>query len=140
MTSLVPNYLSFRVGREWFGVHVDNIIEVLHFMMLIEVPTTTPDVLGLIALRDTVMPVIDLRLRFHVADAPLRLDTPIITLRTEQGTLGMVVDEVADVEAVTEMVYQAHMDAPYIMGVAKLDGKPLLLLNADLLQKSGTDT
>jgi len=135
MSNTVNNYLSFRVESEWYGISVNDIIEVLHFMMLTEIPTTTADVLGIVVLRDMMMPVVDLRLRFGLPDGRLRLDTPIIAVHTSHGALGIVVDEVDDVEQVTEIVYRNQVHAPYVLGVAKLDNRLLLLLDSELLRK-----
>ena len=68
-------YLCCRVGTEWYGVEVSRVIEVLHFAALHEVPGAKPDVLGLLTLRDLIMPVIDLRLRFGLdGDHPSTLE------------------------------------------------------------------
>jgi purine-binding chemotaxis protein CheW len=135
MSNTVNKYLSFRVGSEWYGIIVDDIIEVLHFMMLTEIPTTSADILGIVVLRDMMMPVVDLRLRFKLPEARLRIDTPIIAVQTSQGMLGIVVDEVDEVEQVTETVYQSQVHSPYIAGIAKLAHRLLLLLDTELLRK-----
>lgn len=129
------HYLSFRIGPEWYGVELDDIIEVLHFMALTELPAAPPDVLGLMVLRDTVMPVVDLRLRFDLPNASLTLNTPIIAVRTPHGPIGMVVDDVDDVEQVTEFVQHHETLSPYVNGVAKLPTRLLLLFDTALLRE-----
>src|SRR5579871_3762502 len=123
--------ISVRVGSQWYGIDVENVIEILHMVMLSEPPTSNPDVLGLIVVRNVVMPVVDLRLRFGSADPQYRLDTPIITLRTEHGTMGVVVDEIDNVEHIASENITANLgtDFPFLAGSAQTRDRLLLLLN-----------
>ncbi len=132
----VRQYLSFRVGHQWYGIEVDHILEVLHFVALSELPGSLTDVLGLMTLREEVMPVVDLRLRFGASETPLSLDTPIIAVRTPHGPLGLVVDDADDVEEVTsEQTADGHRAvSPYVNGVARLSGRLLLILDTALLR------
>jgi len=127
--------LTFRVGSQWYGIDVGNVIEILNMVMLSEVPATSPDVLGLIVLRNVVMPVVDLRVRFGIAQPDYRLDTPIITLRTERGSLGVVVDEIDNVEHIDSEHITANLggDFPFIGGTAQLQNRLLMLMNAAAL-------
>jgi purine-binding chemotaxis protein CheW len=133
MTDTSDSFLSFRVGPEWYGVDVDYITEVLHLVGLTELPGTAPDVLGLLTLRDSVMPVVDLRLRFNLPDAHLKLDTPIIAMRTTKGALGIVVDDVDDVEIISGVMDYQGDETRYVKGVIRQDDKLVLLLDVDEL-------
>ena len=128
-------YLRFRLGYEWYGIEVGSVIEVLHFMTLNELPTSRPDILGMMRLRELVIPVIDLRLHFHL-DAVYSLNTPIIAVNTQAGPTGLVVDEVNDLERVDESQITPHDDygSPYILGVARLPNSLLLLLEPSQLR------
>lgn len=136
MSTTTQHCLSLRVGQQWYGIAVDSVIEVLHLVALTELPAATPDVLGLMTVRNVVMPVIDLRLRFGLDDAPLRLDTPVIAIRTENGPIGLVVDEADDVEQISETQMSAYdsADSPYVASVARLPERLLLLLDTALLR------
>ena len=132
--------LSFRVGPQWYGVDVDAVIEVLHFVALTELPGTAADVLGLLTLRDRVMNVIDLRLRFGLVEAQLTLQTPIIALGTEHGPLGIVVDDVDDVVELSEMADYQGTESPCIAGAATLEDQLVLLVDAArLIEKDVRD-
>ncbi len=106
MTETMSHYLSFRVGTEWYGIDVDSVLEVLHFVALTELPAASSDIVGLLTARDRIMPVIDLRLRFGLPNPNYRLDTPIIAVHTASGPVGLVVDDTENVENImtTQMV------------------------------------
>lgn len=141
MTETSDSFLSFRVGPEWYGVDVDYITEVLHLVGLTELPGTAPDVLGLLTLRDSVMPVVDLRMRFNLPDAPLRLDTPIVAMRTASGPLAVVVDDVDDVEIISGVMDYQGDETHYIKGVIRQEEKLVLLLDVEeLYAETSTDT
>ena len=104
-------------------------------MLLNELPVTDPGLLGLMTIRNEVIPVIDLRVRFGLTQPEYRLDTPIIAARTSTGIVGLVVDNadtvenVPDVESIT---YQGS-ELPYLSGAVVLPEGLLLLLNIDQL-------
>ena len=135
MSEQSHNYLSFRVGPEWYGVNIDYITEVLHFVGLTELPGTNNDVLGLLTLRDTVMPVVDLRRRFRLPDSRLQLNTPIIAMRAPKGALGIVVDDVDDVEELSGIMDYEGDETPHIKGVIKQEDRLLLLLDVDRIYR-----
>jgi purine-binding chemotaxis protein CheW len=130
------NFLSFQVGEQWYGINIDDIIEVTYLVRLTELPAATPDMLGLITVRDEVMPVIDLRLRFGLGEAPLRMDTPILCVHSKRGAIGLVVDEAEDVLAINESNISDYdgSDSRYLKGVLRLPDRLLLLLDAARLR------
>lgn len=128
-------YLRCRVGREWYGIAVEQVIEVLQLVALNEIPGARPHVLGLLTLRDVVMPVMDLRILFGAEDIQLDLDTPIIALNTADGPVGVVVDDVDDVQRVSEIGDQHGHESPYIMATAKVEDRLLLLLDVERLKE-----
>ncbi len=133
MNETQQHHLSFRVGRQWYGIDVNRVIEVLHMVALTELPGTTPDVLGVMTLRDMVIPVVDLRLRFQLPEAQFRLETPIIAIRTTDGAIGIVVDDVDDVELITDMADYRGNESRYVEGVVNLPDKLLLLFDIEQL-------
>lgn len=126
-------YLTFRVGDQWYGVDVDNVIEVMHFVALDELPLAEPDILGLMTLRDKVITVLDLRRRFGVPDTTHHLYTPIIALRTDKCILGLVVDDVDDVQYIDEFAEYTGSNGAYIEQVARLSERLVMLLDVNQL-------
>ena len=128
-------YLRCRVGIQWYGIDVNHVIEVLNFMMLTELPGATADILGMMTLRNMVMPVLDLRLRFGLSAALYR-ETPIVAVSVLQSPLGLIVDEVDELTTVAEQQFAPYEGevSRYITGIARLSNSLLLLL--DLTQFS----
>lgn len=134
MAEKVHKYLSARIGSQWYGVEVEKVIEVLHLVAYTEAPALQDDVLGLTTVRDEVMPLIDLRRRFGLQDAQLKLDTPVVAIRETQGLIALIFDDADRVEDVTDAQIVTSQDAhqfPYIRAVAKLPGRLLLLLDTN---------
>ena len=134
MTSTAQHYLSFRVGTQWYGIAVHAVVEVHHMMLLTALPRPRPNVLGMMTLRDTVFPVLDLRLYFGIPNPRYQLDTPIIALKTSSGILGLVADDTDNIETISEqqIVSPEGDSLPYVVGVTRLRDRLLLLLDTTL--------
>ena len=65
-------YLRFQVGSQWYGISIDRVREVSYLMLLNELPATDASVLGLMTMRDEVIPVIDLRIRFGATESRIQ--------------------------------------------------------------------
>ncbi len=128
-------YLRCRVGREWYGINTNQVFKVLQMVALTELPNASPDVLGLLTLPDSVIPVIDMRQRLGVADAALRLETPIVAVSTATGPIGLVVDDADDIETIDESQIEVFTSevSPNIVGIARCPDHLLLLLDTSLL-------
>lgn len=128
-------YLTFRIGGEWYGVPVINVIEVLHMVALNHISQS--EVLGVMTLRERVIPVIDLRQRFGLS-CEYQLDTPIIAMQTAHGPLGLVVDEADNV-----LYLEASQFTPYSSGYVKnaiqVDGRMIFALDIDELEMQATN-
>jgi purine-binding chemotaxis protein CheW len=122
-------YLCFRVGDEWYGIDVTQVIEVLHFVALHHIPGSRPEILGLLTLREVTMPVIDMRLRFQADSADLSLDTPIIATHTPHGIVGLVVDDVDDVEEIFNISDHHAHESPFINGSSRVGDRLVLIVD-----------
>lgn len=124
-------FLAVRVGPMWYGISLPAVIEVLQMVALAELPETGPDVLGLLTLRDHIMPVIDLRVRFHQTNTQLSLRTPIVAARGSHDSemIGFVADEVDRVITIGADVEIKPMNSPYITGAVQLESYVLLMLD-----------
>jgi len=94
-------YLTFRVGEEDFALDVSNVREILEFTSITRVPKTPEYMRGVINLRGSVVPVLDMRLKFGLTEARKTIDTCIIVLEVdidgEKTVIGALVDSVQEV-------------------------------------------
>jgi purine-binding chemotaxis protein CheW len=133
MNSPMAQYLTLRVGTQWYGVPLRSVIEVHHMMLLTEPPKSTPNVIGLMSLRDNVFPILDLRLCFDMQNPEYRLDTPLVIIRHDSGYLGLVADEADTVENISDG-QQVNIDTnefAYVTGAIRLHDNVYLILDVD---------
>jgi chemotaxis signal transduction protein len=131
MANRTRGYLVVRVEREWYGIPVDAVIEVLHMVALNQLPESV--MLGVITLRDRSMKVFDLRQPFGITPA-YQLDTPIVAVNTPQGAVGLVVDEAESVIHVVADTITSY-DGAQIEGVFRLGERLIFVLQPDRLGK-----
>jgi purine-binding chemotaxis protein CheW len=134
-------YLTFRLGREEFAIQVLKVREIMGMQDITEVPHTPAYVKGVINLRGKVIPVVDLRLKFGLPEAPYDHRTCIIVVQIQgPGTpilTGIVVDAVSEVLniAASEIDdtpdFGDGVETPYLLGMAKTKGKVKILLDID---------
>jgi purine-binding chemotaxis protein CheW len=133
--------LTFSLGREVYGVDILRVKEIRGWSPVTRIPQSPQSVLGVLNLRGAIVPIIDLRVRFALAQAEFTAVTVIIvlSLRTEQGVreCGVVVDSVKDVVDIAPDSIRpapsmnAGKASEFIEGIASCDEQMLILLNAD---------
>ncbi len=139
-------YLTFSLVDEEYGIGILKIREIIGMMPITSVPQTPPFVKGVINLRGKVIPVMDLRLRFGMAESQYTERTCIIVVEMEgtAGTvqIGIVVDAVSevlnikgeDIEATP--TFGTNLNTEYILGMAKMEGGVKILLDIDKVLNS----
>lgn len=131
--------VSFKLGGETFGIEITKIREIILVGEITRVPEAPSYVKGLINLRSTVIPVIDLRSRFSLAETELTADSRIMVLHVGTRTIGIVVDSVNEVLRVTgEQISPAPPTVAsagndYMTGLVRLKEDLLILLDVDRL-------
>jgi len=127
----------FKLGREEYGVSILQVQEIKRITEITRVPHTPEYIKGVINLRGSVLPVIDLKKRLNLPQQDSTEDTRIIIVKVEEISVGMIVDAVSEVMTIS----QDQIDAPevvagsvaanYLSGVGKLDNRLLILLNLE---------
>lgn len=129
--------VSFRLEREVYGVAVAQVQEIILPGEITRLPQTPEYLRGLINLRSTVIPVIDLRLRFGLPAGETTDETRIMVINVSGKTIGLIVDAV---NAVLRISREAIVPPPptvaglareYLTGLARLDNQVLILLDVD---------
>jgi purine-binding chemotaxis protein CheW len=130
-------FCTFYLDNHMFGVKVEQVQEVFRYQEMTTVPLAPAVVRGLINLRGQIITAIDLRQRLGMV--PLTGDKlPMnVVVRTEDGVVSLLVDEIGDVLEVPEDVYERPPETiprevrQLVLGVYKLTGKLLLILDSE---------
>ena len=141
---MAGKYLTFTLGREYYGIGVLKVREIIRIMDVTSVPQMPPYIKGVVNLRGKVVPVVDLRIKFELVDTGMTERTCIVVaqLRTASGgsaLIGFIVDGVEEVVSIaTEDLeptpdFGAALDTQYILGMAKIKGRVKTLLDMDRL-------
>jgi len=128
--------LSFRLGAEEYAIMVEDVREVLKVFQLTRVPNAPEYVQGVMSLRGTVLPVIDLGMRLGMAPASRDEKARIIVVSTEDGDTGLWVDRVTGVFRIRpdeEKPVPEHIEkgAEYLRGIARKNEKLYILLDLE---------
>jgi len=134
-------YLTFMLGGKVYGLAILNIKEIIEYGDITEVPMTPEFISGVINLRGSVVPVIDLSQRFSGKATELAKRTSIIILEVKSADLsieiGVMVDMVNEVLDIHPSEIEPapslgdQIQTNFINGMAKVDGKLLILLNIE---------
>jgi purine-binding chemotaxis protein CheW len=133
--------VTFRVGSDVFGLDILRVREIILHQPLTRVPNSPDFVDGVINLRGQVVPVIALRKRFQLEESQPDQQARIVVLDVQSMVLGFIVDSVPEVlrvpaSAVVAPPRVAKVEGDYVSGVAKLDDRLLILLDADRIVSS----
>jgi len=136
-------YLSFKLGAEEYGIDILKVQEIRGY----EPPTrmaNVPDYIkGVVNLRGTIVPIVDLRIKFRLDAAEYNDFTVVIILNVSGRVLGVVVDGVSDVTSLCadqikpKPQFSAAVDADHIVGLGTVDGRMLILIDIERLVSSG---
>jgi purine-binding chemotaxis protein CheW len=134
-------YLTFQLSDEVFGLDVSHVREILEFTTVTKVPKTPDYMRGVINLRGSVVPVLDMRLKFGLTLTEKTVNTCIIVVEVdldgEQTIIGALVDSVQEVfELEPDQIEPAprigtHLKTEFIRGMGKKDDHFIILLNID---------
>ena len=138
LSHLAGKYLTFRLSGQEFGLEILKVREIIGHLNVTPIPQTPNYVKGIINLRGTVIPVIDLRLKFKMEPA-VSDRSCIIILEIQQAkspfSIGIIVDDVSDVydiqaDEIEDKQKLDHLfNANYILGVGKIEGNLKILLD-----------
>ncbi|MCX5818721.1 MAG: chemotaxis protein CheW [Deltaproteobacteria bacterium] len=134
-------YLTFSLAGEGYGIGIRKVKEIIGVMAITRIPQAPPCMKGVINLRGKVIPVVDLRLRFGMAEGEYAEKTCIIVVEVARDgsklPIGIIVDSVSevlnirggDIEDTPD--FGSRLDTHYILGLAKLGSGVKILLDID---------
>jgi purine-binding chemotaxis protein CheW len=140
-TSRGGKYLSFFLDREEFGIEIEKVKEIMGVVPIRPLPKAPAYIKGVINLRGQMIPIVELRLKFGMEKVDYTPKTCIVILEigktTGSSRIGIIVDTVLEVlnikedEIVDAPPFGGGIEAEYIRGLAKSNGKIKILLNME---------
>jgi purine-binding chemotaxis protein CheW len=133
-------YLTFRLDNQEYGLPIIEVQEIKGWSRMTPVPNAPPHMLGVLNLRGTIIPVIDLRARFGLQHKDHDEFTVIMVVSMGERLAGLVVDSVSDVVSAADDAIQenpeanTNLDQRFFKGLIESNGKLVILL--DVMQIS----
>lgn len=139
--------VSFRLAQEEYGIEITKVQEIILMGEITRVPQTPAYIKGLINLRSTVIPIVDLRTRFELPAAEPTDETRIMVINVEGKTTGIIVDAVSEVLRISmDQVSPppptvAGLGRDYLTGLVNLEQRLLIMLDIDkILAESDSES
>ncbi len=129
--------VGFQLGNEEYGIDILKVQEINRVTDITKIPQSPDFVEGVINLRGNIIPIIDLRKRFHMPEREHDRQTRIVVGEIDDRTVGFIVDAVSEVIRLPVNTVEppppivSGGKAEYIKGVGKLENRLLMLLDID---------
>jgi purine-binding chemotaxis protein CheW len=130
-------FCTFYLDGLLFGVALRGVQEVIPSLDMTQVPLAPEVVRGLINLRGQIVTAVDLRRRLELKPAPPDFHTMNVVVRSEDGVVSLLVDEIADVVEVEQSTFEPPPETlrgvvrSMILGIHKLDGRLMHVLDIE---------
>ncbi|KAF7598116.1 MAG: chemotaxis protein CheW [Candidatus Dactylopiibacterium carminicum] len=143
MNADIREFLGFSLGSEEYAVDILKVQEIRGYDAVTHVVNAPAFIKGVINLRGTIVPIVDLRIKFELGDPVYDQFTVVIVLSLAGGrVVGMVVDAVSEVVALAPNDIRAMpqmgsvVSAEYLTGLASLGERMIILLDIERLMSS----
>lgn len=141
-TSGAREYLTFRLDQEEYGIDILKVQEIRGYEPPTRVAEAPNFIKGVVNLRGTIVPIVDMRLKFNCAQAEYNSFTVVIVLNLRNRIVGIVVDSVSDVmELPAENIKPAPdldsgIDSAAVLGLGSLGDRMLILVDIERLMSA----
>lgn len=128
-------FCTFYLDKLLFGLELKTVQEVIRSLEVTQVPLAPPVVSGLINLRGQIVTAVDLRHRLEMEPRPVGVPAMNVVVRSEDGAVSLLVDEISDVVEVEESTFEPPPETlrgavrTMITGVHKLNDRLMLVLD-----------
>ena len=135
-------FLTFTLGEEEYGIDILNVQEIRGYDAVTRIANAPEYIKGVINMRGVIVPIIDMRIRFHLGNVEYNQFTVVIILNIGARVIGMVVDGVSDVTSLqNDQVrpspdFGAVLDTAYINGLATVDERMIIVIDIEKLMTS----
>jgi len=134
--------LTFTLGGEEYGIDILKVQEIRGYDAVTTIANTPDFIKGVINLRGLIVPIVDMRIKFHLGKIEYDQFTVVIILNVANRVVGMVVDGVSDVITLNPDQIKAApefgsgIDTQYVMGLGTVDDRMLILVDIERLMTS----
>jgi purine-binding chemotaxis protein CheW len=135
----IMQLVGFRLGSEYYAIAITKIQEIILMKPITRIPQVPDFIEGLINLRGSVIPIVNLRKRFGLPPRDVDDETRTIVVNIQDKTVGCIVDAVTQVMRINRDQIQAPplsvlaVSHQYIAGLARLDDRLLIILDIEKL-------
>ena len=132
-------YLTFRLGEEEYGIDILKVQEIRGYEQPTRIANAPEFIKGVVNLRGTIVPIVDMRLRFNCSNVEYNAFTVVIILNLRSRVVGIVVDSVSDVMALAADAVrpapdiESAIDSGCILGLGSVGERMLILLDIERL-------
>lgn len=139
LTTDGSQFLTFQLGEELYGVDILRVQEIKGYTAVTRIPNTPPHIKGVLNLRGTIVPIVELRTKFGMPTIDYTMFTVIVVVVVREKIMGLVVDAVSDVLNIDKKDIQpapqfgAKVDVSFLNGIGKSGDKLVALLDMDRL-------
>lgn len=136
-------FLTFNLGEELYGVDILRVQEIKGYTTVTKIPNTPPHIKGVLNLRGTIVPIVELRTKFGMPTIDYTAFTVIIVVVVRDKVMGLVVDAVSDVLNIDKKDIQfppqfgVKVDVSFLNGIGKSGDKLVALLDIDRMLPEG---
>ena len=137
VSEICLEYLCFRASDEIYGINIMDIKEIIKPRIVTEIPRAPEFVSGIISLRGTIIPIIDIRSRLGLPREIVSGKERVIIVKNDQSFSGLFVDEVIQVVRISkENIEPAPsvlegIDRDFVSGIGRSEGRFIIILNLE---------
>ncbi|MDO8294578.1 MAG: chemotaxis protein CheW [Gallionella sp.] len=134
--------LTFTLGNEEYGIDILKVQEIRGYDAVTTIANSPDFIKGVINLRGIIVPIVDMRIKFKLGNITYNELTVVIILNVANRVVGIVVDGVSDVIALTaEQLkpapeFSSSLDMQYIMGLGTVDERMIIVMDIEKLMTS----
>ena len=135
-------FLAFTLGREEYGIDILKVQEIRGYEAVTRIANAPDFIKGVINLRGIIIPVVDMRIKFHLGEPVYDQFTVVIILNIKGRVVGMVVDSVSDVTTLTPDQIKpspelgTSFSQEFMLGLGTIGERMLILMDIDKLMSS----
>ena len=134
--------LTFKLGSEEYGIDILKVQEIRGYDAVTTIANSPEFIKGVINLRGIIVPIVDMRIKFSLGNVTYNELTVVIILNVANRVMGIVVDGVSDVIALSPdqikaaPEFSSSLDMQYITGVGTVDDRMIIVIDIEKLMTS----